>query len=604
MAPSNRSFFSTLAGRITASVVALVLILGLMFFTENEDVDPFIVAPDETVTSKERQCEQDLARVIDGMKPGNLELRTKPETIVNRLNRWALSCRLSDEDAEKLQADQAVFDSVLLEVQSAPSTRKDFGVEDVIHIQQCLLSRQIVDHVTKDLETEGERISALFSFVSRYIQLSDAQSSYTPYEAFLFGRGTAEDRAWAFAALLKQIRIDAVILRPTGDESVSNPRWLVGVITPKSGILLFDPTMGMMVPSTEDDSTTPTPTRPATLEEVKKGDAAFRLLDLPGNAYPLNSKQFSSVQIELIGSSSSWSDRMAALQFMLPSDLLVDVYQGLSPNALNEEGSLQRIANAGEGVWTREDIKIWSHPEQQLKSRTSGNQELAILFEVFTGPNLTKVLTQQGSEQSGSFNNDQVVVNASKSLHEVRIEQLTGENYDALKDYFPLRNVMNRPSSIMQTIGDLSVLWTGMCQMELERYSAAIGTFRRYSSYHPDGDAFVIQASEWAAESAIQLDDFPTAIELLAKAPKGADDRKNAYLIRRWALLASGGQQVPKETPEPEPMPTKPAPKPSPMPPESKKSSETPASTTSTNTARPSAPSLPERIDVKNEETP
>ena len=91
----------------------------------------------------------------------------------------------------------------------------DFSQRDVAHIRTSLLMKAIVDDVTKGLDNDVDRAGVLFDFVTRNVQLVADENALplTPYEMLIFGEGTAADRAWIFAGLLRQLKLDAVIVR-------------------------------------------------------------------------------------------------------------------------------------------------------------------------------------------------------------------------------------------------------------------------------------------------------------------------------------------------------------------------------------------------------
>ncbi len=61
------------------------------------------------------------------------------------------------------------------------------------------------------------RVVGLFDLANRIVALAGKNEPIIPqnlHDITVIGKGTAEDRAWVFAELLRQAGIDAVILKP------------------------------------------------------------------------------------------------------------------------------------------------------------------------------------------------------------------------------------------------------------------------------------------------------------------------------------------------------------------------------------------------------
>lgn len=332
MTTQKRPFFSTLAGRVSGSVCALLLLLGVMYLTAPKTptggAGP-VITP-KIIASTDERSDKELARIIEGLQPGKLGISSDREEMLSQLNSWKKKYVIQEEVAS-LTNDADLIHKILSGETLQRVEAKLFLPEDASHIRECLLARAIVENVTANLTSDTARVVALFQFVSNYISLLPPEASetmaITPYEAFLFGVGTAADRTWAFSSLLKQLRLETVIVRPSTKELQGY--WLIGVIVPKEGVLMFDPQLGLPIPVLEETVTTAFPELPATLAQIQKDDAILRQLDAKGNAYPLSSKDLQDVPIQLIGSSSAWSSRMAEMQFMLPIGVNTDLYDGL-----------------------------------------------------------------------------------------------------------------------------------------------------------------------------------------------------------------------------------------------------------------------------------
>jgi hypothetical protein len=533
-----------LSGRLLGSAAALTGLAVMMFLLL---VRPEDRTPDENggnggdiaqLSDANTRCDRELARILNGMRPGRMGISSDRIAMTDELNRWILNCRLSDAESA-ITGDRELLESILKGETLARVQSDRYLPQDSSHIRESLLARSIVDTVTADATSETDRINALFDFVVRYIALlppeASEQTPLTPYEAMLFGVGTAADRAWTFATLLRQMRLDAVILEPAEAESTG---WLVGVIIPREGVLLFDPALGMMVPSLSEseEPASPFPLRPATLAEVLEQDEALRALDLPDSPYPLSSAKLKDFQVRVIGGSSLFAPRMAELQFMLPAGVNVDLYDGLGENTLRQPGLLARIVEAGAGdLWTEEQISLWEYPDRQRDrieaARSAEGTQLSELFTIFSGPYVPRQDPRTQAIYQGT---------AEFTLHYVRVEQLMGEHADALKHYLPIRtSFKTTPVAANQIAADYAAMWTGVSQFETGRYPAAMSTFERYIAGHADGLGFTDSAIEWAVRCHVAEGRLNEAIALLENSPSRSP-RREAYLVNRWRTMTAG----------------------------------------------------------------
>ncbi len=115
------------------------------------------------------------------------------------------------------------------------------------HIRQSILLARMARRIAEGRETDRERAKAAMTLIAQQVdplpQSTAADRPLTPFEALLIGRGTAADRAWIFAEILRQIRVDVVVFLHA-DPQVPP---LLGVLG-ASEILLFDPLTGFPVP--------------------------------------------------------------------------------------------------------------------------------------------------------------------------------------------------------------------------------------------------------------------------------------------------------------------------------------------------------------------
>jgi len=193
-----------------------------------------------------------------------------------------------------------------------------------------------------------------------------------PWETLLLGKGTAVDRAWVFVLLLRQQKIDAVILglpeaRKPGDEGPDKlVPWAVGVLIDKD-LYLFDPALGLPIPGPdgakyEGDRLV---IRPATLAEVVEKPALLKALSLPGHPYAVDAKRLAGVVAMVEASPTYLAARMRLVESRLAGDQQVILTS--SPSAVVDR--LKDVAHlAGRRLWT------WPLEVAVLRRHMTGEQ--------------------------------------------------------------------------------------------------------------------------------------------------------------------------------------------------------------------------------------
>jgi len=547
--PSRQPRTGKLAVRILGSLIVIAGLAAVMAFTIPEGTVPTLT-PDGTGSGDDvaRRCEEQLADLMEALSPGRLGISSDRAQVIDRMNIWRTECGGQVGDARP-SSDIMLLETLLHDQQRARTLSERFLAEDATHIRMSLLARDIATSVVGGQTSNVNRAVALFDFVCRNVMLINddirKQTVLTPYESLVFGMGTAEDRAWIFAELLRQLRIDTVILTPRSKDMAEH--WLVGVIEPQAGILLFDPRLGLPIPAAGSPEDTLYPNIPATLRSVREAETAFHQLDIPDSPYPLTSAAMQDLDIFLIGSSSGWAPRMALLQFLLPPGVSVDLYDGLGANELRSPGAFQRIVDAGKTAgWSEDRVQIWPYAEEALvkfeSTRGEGEEksQLAGLQVIFRGPYIPRPVGGNGK----TFQPTPI----DKSLHFVRIEQLRGKYHNAIRDYLPIRTTVKLVSSpANESAAEFGTLWTGVSQFQTQKIRAALGTFDRYVTMQARSVGMSRVAIEFMADCLLTQKNYEAATTVLEKAPPGFAPRRDTYLIRRWKKM--GGIDPDKPTP-------------------------------------------------------
>jgi len=374
------------------------------------------------------------------------------------------------------------------------------------------------------------------------------------YSAASFGTGTAEDRAWLFAAILKQMRIDALILRPRNpaagaDEKTNAKRWLVGV--PLDGqIYLFDTRLGTPVPAADDNVEAITVRKPATLEAVRQHDELLRALDLPdGRTYPLNAGDFQELVVEVVGDTSYWVPRMSRLQAALAGENSVIIYDPLEDQN-GHPGALRRAAEAGKGFWDQAAVTVWPYPEQSIERFDGRSGEQADNFRIIMLPFQSPFRFQQ---------TEKGMLPVPMSEHQKgRILQLIGDFDNAIIQYNnslieqDQRHIPGVPQlhQIAHIVAaDNATIWTAVSHIDEGDPAAALNTLRKYKRRHQGSN----ETAPWMnlchaliAQIHAGRGEFDQAVkELDAITPTSPEKDRFDLLALRWKKNTTATAETP-----------------------------------------------------------
>ena len=210
---------------------------------------------------------------------------------------WQVDPLLESLDA-RLKSNEALAPHI-----SPPAlARLSFEPHEGRLLQEAAWMRDISRWARGEGFDNVERATALFDWTTRNVQLvsDDAARPHRPWQVLLYGRGTAEQRAWVFALLCRQLGLDVVMLAipnaaPHDDDSSDRQAsageasnggasiaagatfWLPALLE-NDELFLFDTRLGLPVPGPGGQGV-------ATLDQVRQDDALLRQLDLEGAPY-------------------------------------------------------------------------------------------------------------------------------------------------------------------------------------------------------------------------------------------------------------------------------------------------------------------------------
>jgi hypothetical protein len=552
------------------TVLAAATVVALASALPGCEGQTAVVAPTVGGTVAEFGCNDKLDSTLEMLRPERLGISTDAETAQLRLNTWLKDCGQEIAVADPVGPEiEQLLQPILSQTQMKRLTASRFVAGDAEHIRNCQLHKAMANRDLGVQESELDRVVALFHFCVRNIALhssKDERLPLTPYGILLFGRGAPQDIAWVYADVLRQLQIDAVIIRPktaaaentakentakddTAENNAAEDLWLIGVLLNEQ-VYLFDPRLGTPIPAATDNDLTATVRQPATLSDVLKDDGLLRKLDLAdGQPYPFTAEMLQQVTVEVVGTRSLWTSPMQRLDASLTGKWSSLVFDGLQDGA-NSPGLITRVADYGGENWGKEDVGIWPYPEQQPDAVQHRNEVQRKRFLNLESPFDAPVPVEMDIAAQQLR-----VGTPEKRCIKARISHLLGDYDTAVPNYQKLRmrlvgvSRLPLPAEIRTMHGraeDDAAYWIGLCQFDKGNLESAISTFHDYiRRYGKKSDAawivhcrFMLALSY--AETAI-WDDALYELEI-ADTPVPLAARRQ-FWMKRWTAAKQMGKK-------------------------------------------------------------
>ena len=398
------------------------------------------------------------------------------DQIVVQINQWLRQ----SEPAVEWQVDPllATLDPVLAAdedlapyISPAGLANPFFLPHDGRLLQEAVWLRDISRWAVGDSFDKLAQAEALFDWTVRNIQL-EADSNRAverPWQTLLYGRGTAEQRAWVFALLCRQQGLDVVMLAiapPATEVAAATPTkpqfWLPALVD-EGQLYLFDTRLGLPIPGPNGQGV-------ATLREVRENDALLRQLDLEGSPYPVTAEPLKNVVAYVVADPFDLTRRVQQVETKLTGDDQLAL-------SVNASGLAERMKQLGQVS----DVRIWDVPFQTLddqltlrKTMTqSARREAALKFEPFAWrPMLWKARTRQ-------FQGRRQVADESKNTDP---EDLIDDHGEATRLYMnksirpPDRTIAmsgEEERRILETAKLDATLWLGVMALDDKKYDVA-----------------------------------------------------------------------------------------------------------------------------------
>lgn len=537
------------------------------------------------------KCRNKLAGAIRRVGPEALSVQANPERSINGLNAWIASCAADEMSALEIS------DATLKMVDSNPRvTAGRFTANDAWYIRDSLLLRDLTSAVwertdSDDKQAAGKdalRVIRLFQWLVRNVSLLPDGADRVPlgpFDVLLTGRGTPQDRAWIFVEALRQQYIHSAFIVSTEAEPeedgdlLTTAEWLV-VVQLEDGSMLFDPTVGVAVPSGEKlNLKAPAPASVAALAEHPR---------------------WKSVSVRLVAQLATFAPRMLVLQNQLEAEDSAVLYEELTGGISDTTPLIDLAVSAGDGLWTAKDVSIWAYPEEQVVAAASlsEGQLLAYtnLLRPFDAPferaiqssrnledipavprNLSDEERKQMVEErimkayevfSADQSSENMFGTPSRRLLKARISQIMGHTDtsviqqlqqiritsmqdsfqiavpEAVREQVPgMPKIMTIPfpplvREVNQSSTGDSLYWTAMCQMDRGEVGASITTLANYRRQYPDGK-WKYPSMVSHAEALLQQERTEDAIAMLQQANQDDNPEKQRVALMLDALQAT-----------------------------------------------------------------
>ncbi len=538
-------------------------------------------------TEAER-CRKKLAGAIRRLDPENFDTLSRRDRAVNGLNAWLTSCAADDVEALKVSDAtlQMLDPDARRQVTAGRYTSSDaFTIRDALLMRKLsdALSRQVDLTLPADQRSEASRTAGMFQWVVRNVSLMPDDEQRVPvgmFEILLTGRGTAEDRAWLFAELLRQRQIDAVVLHPSAAPTSDDPTdivesaaWLIAVMI-DDAVLLFDAVSGTALSPADGSTTDEVVFQPAGLEALS------------------SSARWHEPDVLIVAQSSAFAPRMLVLQEQLAAEDSAILYEELTGGTSAIRPLIERISSRGDGAFAAARISVWSHPDSRAAAAASlsEDQQAAYtdLMRPFEAPFERDTASSGGNPEEFSSIPEQISDEERKQMLEMRLmeefertagssedmfgkpsgrlkktrtRQISGSNdLDLIQQLQQIRIASTQeqilirvPEQVRQAYGYPEIMpipfpprirevnqsatadtlyWTAMLQLSRNEDGAAVTTLGNYLRSYPDGKwhypALINQAL-----ANLRLDRFDAAISAL----KEADQPDNPERARAKVLL-------------------------------------------------------------------
>jgi len=490
-----------LFARISACIVAMIGLNGCSNSSNSNNNITTVMRADGgqeggTTTGSSGELAQTIYEIFNLQR---LDLETDAKVGVQDLNRLMAD---SSGNPVLLEPMPAALEKLLKPEELEQIREKRFTEPDGEHLRSAMLFKTLNEHAVGDADSSRKQVANLFDFVVSSIDLVPTSEALplTAYEVCLTGRGSARDRAWIFAGLLRHLKIDSVLLLPTS----SDPRepFLMGVLLKEENqdrVYLFDPAGGvpLRVAGKPDGNL-------ATLEQALQDPAVLAALT-GSDGQPLwTAENLAKAQVALIGSAPLWSGRMAQLQghftgtrSLALSDPLQETEQVDGAGKL--PGYFHRVTTVDKGRFKEKSFSLWMYPEAVRARRKSLDASRKQAVDMVLGPRLCPIRTRRNEKglEVDDPNTGFVQMHTPTRIEwRARLSQISGDFPKAITEYTQVRLASKfaehtKLDPVIRAYHERAMedvrFFIGLCQFQQGKTKEAAHTLGKYQTTYPEG---------------------------------------------------------------------------------------------------------------------
>ncbi|QDT44750.1 hypothetical protein Pan241w_48660 [Gimesia alba] len=399
--------------------------------------------------SGDPDCHSYIDNAMSMLEPERLGISSDLDSPVGLLNQWTFQCGNFDSKPPVLTDSQKpFFKKYLSEAQLAKMDLTRFTRLDGKFIRDSQLFNGMMKAAIEGKSNDRERATSAFYYCMNNLALVPNEKNalpLSPYEFCIFGIGTPEQRAWVYISVMRQLRIDAVLLRPTKPAPY---KLLIGVLIDES-VYLFDPVLGLPIPAKEQPADMILITNPASLADVYQSPEI--LIDFYGEEAKnrFSAEELKSAEVVIMGRSSEWSARMRRLEDSLSRKQTFVLFRNLDPFE-GDPGFISHIQTIGKGILKEATIKVSEFPDAQMNASEAVAGEQAKKISEMKLPFRAPVpfdVNARVEKPGGLF---EVKWGApTKKLLKTRTTQLMGNQQAAIQSYVTTRLEAAFPSDLI-----------------------------------------------------------------------------------------------------------------------------------------------------------
>ena len=465
-----------------------------------------------------------LTSAVYQLRPENYGVNAATDKPVNLLNSWRfkqIEALGTPDEPVPVKAP----DGWIIPDEATRLAQPQFDGLDAIHVRDALFNRTISGFLSDRGRDELQRAGIVVDFVSRNVaiwKIDEIELPLMPFLIMQLGRGTAEDRAWVCSEILRQLRIDCVILRARSDLKETSDKWLLGVLV-ENQICLYDLRLGLPIFGGTDDGGT---IRTATLSEIVSHPEWLQQMS-GSEPYPLSVDDLRDPTVFAMSTSNFWCRRMHNLEQVLPASEQCVLYDPAVGDD-GRDGLLQRLAKGG--GWSVESLKLWRYPHRQIEetklSTNEKEQEWQRLIGPFSVP-ITYTYTEKRELKLGV---------PERKQQRIRSDQLLGKFGDAATRYLRIRHLEVEPNPpeidrLNRMASEDAFYWSGVCKFEMGEYETAIEVLTEYLRKYDRKGKWFFPARSLLGQSHAKQGNLAEAIATLERTSSD-DPCRDANAIR------------------------------------------------------------------------